>query len=993
MKRFALKRITALVLALIMTLSLLPMAVWAETTEYTPLFWSNDGGETYNNSIDMPIEQKPNNNGYMLDLYINNGETYSAIDKTVFTNATITELNDDIGFVGWTTNGDGMELLLWNTENVAGGTESGIVFNIGEIKYLVNLKVIADPSEDDADLPTDTPATNAPWLHSVSVLTSAGESHLGYFVPTDWDGVYLDSNNVFQIPCPPIQDKMLYLATDSMNVTLAPDGTWEYASLKRSEKYSTALSTNVYELVVDGQDSGSRLLKVKATESTEGGAVTENTLSFQFNFEGYHFTGLYCFTKVDDEGHLTYYDRSSCDGLGFIRSVNGTEERFSLRVPFVSGQGKALYLRPARGEITSMSLTGGNLAEGGVLDTTRATFTAPVNGTDYYTLTLTDAVTENCSAYIKLSNGIGVDIQFVVESDGGGNGGKPFTLNGLEVYTTKDNGVGQYFNWSNYDGLGITKAGPPESQFDAVRVPYTPGQEKKLFLKLVDSNITLTSIGDGCLFKDFATLGAIEESTGIYELTLANTATGGGNVWVGFSNNSGVDFIFEPQTGGSDNMDKFYTTSRGNSVIRVRLSNEQAKVVSLPDKLNEKDELIVTVHNVDNKEVWRPLLDDNMNLAVCYEFDELNVAENPSTATLPDVFHMSRFDYGNLEEFIDLLERDVANGATFDTYNQFGSTRQNGNFFAWASSNPGDITILPTDRDDTYGWVFRHKNADGSYSYAYDGFVMKFVLEEGADEPIVLEEIKYPAVAADRVAFVPNYASAHVNLEKVLSISEYKNNAFTYTEDGVLNYVYKGSETTFQAIQDDVLSAAALDGFKPDQWGVLYYDLLSVTAPTGYTAKELWCSYYKQSFGGDTMTLRYHWRGASTDLDFLLTWVDDQGNELVEKITIRMPKVEGGEKWMDLVATPVEVGRVEFTQPGADSGALNSYTTNNLGVMWTQYDNDEMVDVDAVLASTVRFLAPTIDGKTATHYQLCYYGDGSDDPTLNLNNEWLADRI
>ena len=260
MKRFALKRITALVLALVMSLSLLPMAVWAETTEYTPLFWSNDGGETYNNSIDMPIEQKPNNNGYMLDLYINNGETYSAIDKTVFTNATITELNDDIGFVGWTTNGDGMELLLWNTENVAGGTESGIVFNIGEIKYLVNLKVIADPSEDDADLPTDTPATNAPWLHSVSVLTSAGESHLGYFVPTDWDGVYLDSNNVFQIPCPPIQDKMLYLATDSMNVTLAPDGTWEYASLKRSEKNSTALSTNVYELVVDGQDSGSRLL-------------------------------------------------------------------------------------------------------------------------------------------------------------------------------------------------------------------------------------------------------------------------------------------------------------------------------------------------------------------------------------------------------------------------------------------------------------------------------------------------------------------------------------------------------------------------------------------------------------------------------------------------------------------------------------------------------------------------------------------------------------
>lgn len=145
MKRFALKRITALVLALVMTLSLLPMNVWAEElqqTGYEPLYWSDDGGTTYHNGIEEPYKQPVNNNGRMVNLYVKEGSNYVAIDSETFNNDTITKLNEDIGFVGWSINGDGVEMFFWNTENVADGTEGGVVFTVGETQYRINLRVM-----------------------------------------------------------------------------------------------------------------------------------------------------------------------------------------------------------------------------------------------------------------------------------------------------------------------------------------------------------------------------------------------------------------------------------------------------------------------------------------------------------------------------------------------------------------------------------------------------------------------------------------------------------------------------------------------------------------------------------------------------------------------------------------------------------------------------------------------------------------------------------
>ena len=153
MKRFALKRITALVLALVMTLSLLPMNVWAEElqqTGYEPLYWSEDGGATYHNGIEEPYEQPVNNDGRMVNLYVKEGSNYLAIDSETFNNDTITKLNEDIGFVGWSINGDGVEMFFWNTENVADGTEGGVVFTVGETQYRINLRVMtaADGAAD-----------------------------------------------------------------------------------------------------------------------------------------------------------------------------------------------------------------------------------------------------------------------------------------------------------------------------------------------------------------------------------------------------------------------------------------------------------------------------------------------------------------------------------------------------------------------------------------------------------------------------------------------------------------------------------------------------------------------------------------------------------------------------------------------------------------------------------------------------------------------------
>ena len=121
-----------------------------EEPAYEPLYWTTYGGTTYYNSIETPIEQVKKGSGLGVWLYTKDGDTYTAIDSTTFSNETITKLDEDLGFFGWTVNGDGLELLIWNTGSAVEGTESGVVFTIGDVQYLVNLTVTASSDEEAA---------------------------------------------------------------------------------------------------------------------------------------------------------------------------------------------------------------------------------------------------------------------------------------------------------------------------------------------------------------------------------------------------------------------------------------------------------------------------------------------------------------------------------------------------------------------------------------------------------------------------------------------------------------------------------------------------------------------------------------------------------------------------------------------------------------------------------------------------------------------------
>lgn len=435
------------------------------------------------------------------------------------------------------------------------------------------------------------------------------------------------------------------------------------------------------------------------------------------------------------------------------------------------------------------------------------------------------------------------------------------------------------------------------------------------------------------------------------------------------------------------------------STITVRLSNVQARVLSLDPVFNENGELVelkVKIKNEllteDEKNAWRKMAEEDMHLAVGYEFN----AKDTASETLPDVFHFCRFDTdGNLkvsdlhEEMWNIVKYE-GEANMFEAYNAYGHTRSNGNFCAWASSNTGDLAILPSDSRDIYTWIFRY-GTEGNYTYKEDGFVMKFEPEHPS--LFNIEDALYPAVDEDRLTYVP-----HANLDTKLTITEYteETQTFKYAEEGILTYEYQGDKTTYDTVIADITDTAALDGLSIDQWGVFWYDLLKVNAPiAGYMAKTVECSYYEEDvYGANEVTLRYHWRGSATDLKFTITWFDPAtGAEYVEQIIVRMSTLPGSVKWMDRVATPMDAARVKFDEVPTSSGAENSYSN---GVLWTEYADGTrvgdttggvMVDVDTVLAAELYFEAPA----GATGFSAMYFGDGRDDATLNFNNGDLVE--
>ena len=114
MKGMACKRITALVLALMMTLSLLPMNVWAEElqqTEYEPLYLSDDAGMTYDEAqaASYPTYTATGAFGW-------NGVCFfTGLEGTALTNDGTFSLNN--GVVNGTVIGDAKTVYLAVSEN------------------------------------------------------------------------------------------------------------------------------------------------------------------------------------------------------------------------------------------------------------------------------------------------------------------------------------------------------------------------------------------------------------------------------------------------------------------------------------------------------------------------------------------------------------------------------------------------------------------------------------------------------------------------------------------------------------------------------------------------------------------------------------------------------------------------------------------------------------------------------------------------------------
>ena len=706
--------------------------------------------------------------------------------------------------------------------------------------------------------------------------------------------------------------------------------------------------------------------------------------------------GIEVYTKKDD-GKGNYEDWDTYDGLTTTKAGDPGSQHDAVRVLYTPGQQMKLFLKAADPNVT---LTG---VGGGLKD--HATLGAIEESTGIYELVLSSAATGGGNVWIDLSSGNGLDIMFEpVGNQGSTPTQQPFALNGIEVYTQKNQGVGTYENWTTYDGLTTTKAGPEGSQHDAVRVLYTPGQQMRLFLKAANPNVTLTEVG-GAL-KDHVTLSAMETSTGIYELVLSNTATtGGSNVWINLSSGNGLDIIFEPVGNPGDNRTFLeYYTERGYSKIVVEVFPGVEEVVDFPDPgVLENDTLLLTVKNAD-PEKWRPLLNRGDDAFwVPYTIEAINP---PAGATaMPKIAFNGGDDLTSARVNLQNMLNENSYDHFFDYNDKMaGPSRNDAAQYAWRSSSSGGIIkILPQTETKARAWCWRYDVENASDRM--DWFATQVVLADGVADVITVTEQTYPAVDANRIQLIP-----HAELDKVLGFSEYKDGAFAYQagQEGVLTYTYIGSDTTKPAAE--VIYAAANNeqdsDVRLDGNNILQYNLLTVKAPVGYVAKEVQHgTYFSQTTGFNadgSVALRFHWRGAYEDLTFTVTWSDaapDNAPALddkVEQVTISMPNMETSSgPWMSYAvigqntyaAHPVDASRLKFDSLADVKGVASHVYNAANGVLFTTYDNNSIVAADPIRNATFSVSAPA----GAVSFSAIMGRDGTNDPAYNSSNAWKSE--
>lgn len=566
-----------------------------------------------------------------------------------------------------------------------------------------------------------------------------------------------------------------------------------------------------------------------------------------------------------------------------------------------------------------------------------------------------------------------------------------------------------FFGSCDFENSELVGGNAIMGSYEGVTVACAGQESKTIFLvanqhdELSVSNATLSDVDgvwydetpDGRLPCNIYELTVDKpESGSVVEFTVTRTSTWYENGEQKLrSEKFPLVFDFDRQPGGNQGggedttyWETYNTKYAGNSTFTVRLTELQAQVLTLPDDINDNNELIITVHNAaeNNEAVWRELVQRNQ-LMVGYHFDSIEeegVAKPLVKSTGTD---------GSIADAIAWLAEFPFVGYDFP------SGRFNGVDFAWKTTESDRTVVIPTENLMVSSWIWGYDNGNETYTEKPDGVIVKLVLDENISNAIVLENEKYPAAEAERVSLIGHYGlDAGPGQEKIFSGS--------YEEaSGVFSYQYIGNANAEQgfvsaAINTDVL--AKINQYKSGQtnYGAPYYQLLKVTAPTGYTAKYFYSQYFKGGVNGNEITLEYLWTGLGTEQTYVLTWCKGEGEsyeEYVEQITVAVPTVAGTETWMDHInetasngtncATAVPNANVTIKQAGkAESGAEVSYSD---GLVWTDFVDGEMLDVEAINEVTISIKIPI----NAVAFKLARPGDGADDPTYNENNKWAPD--
>ncbi len=424
---------------------------------------------------------------------------------------------------------------------------------------------------------------------------------------------------------------------------------------------------------------------------------------------------------------------------------------------------------------------------------------------------------------------------------------------------------------------------------------------------------------------------------------------------------------------------KTYTTNEiteggytygGCSTFTVLLTPEQAQFIDLPDDLTADNELVITVHD-PGEEMWRALVNQ------AEEFEGISVFYQPSAkigvkgGELPQVKYVG--GPWTAVEFLELLYRD---NYPVEDY----GTNGNGNIYGKVFHETDRTVIIPEASAIRSAWIWVY--SDGTEMA--DSVNVKVVLADDVGGAVTLEDGQSgKAVDLSRVEVMEREGFA-LAFEK-------KDGALVY-EDGTLTYRYVGPTKIEDpelagefptAVADFVVRDTAMNvGLIRNMEETPEYDLLTVRAPAGYTAKAL--DGHPRS--GDSMTLWYCWEGLAVMWTYTLTWVNDAGEEYVEKISIETPSVEGAEPWMDHMyggtIKKIDAERMLVTELTEDCGA--EYQLSD-GLAYVQYDSDKELDVSAIKDAVISVQAPkNAYGDLPVAYRSIWWYSGSqDDPVYN----------